>query len=224
MQTIRRMTWKAIVAGLLAAAPPAAAQPGAPAPRAALLPPRPMDRGVVTRASSAELPPTGAPVTGSPADSLPLPSPVPPAPQRPARTVWNVRPTGAPVGTPLCTHCRVKNSQPTTGVLGQLVGTRLGAAPSPAPPAEKPAYRWYGYGAAAPDPQALDAHRVEVSPEFYARTGATPGALPAPHSVPMPLPRVPAGAVARAPERSGEPPLGPPGHVIGRSDSNAVST
>ncbi len=95
----------------------------------------------------------------------------------------------------------------------QPPAARYAASPTPGVYAGPPAYRWYGYGAVTPgrNPHAPDGVSPRGSPNWYAQSGATPGAFP----VTVTASGQPAAAAQAPPP---EPPSYAPGDVAGSYD------
>ncbi len=153
------------------------------------------------------LPPTGQPVNIypklTPGSQLPSPYDVPRS--RPTLTQL------ASQSAKPCPQCGRIHAQPHSEMVatGQPVqhaplpptGSPVSSHAMAAAPAPKPAYRWYGYGAASPQTKQPDSK--QVTQEWYSATGATAGAVPTTPppastrpSVPMPM------QMAQQPHRS----------------------
>jgi hypothetical protein len=109
-----------------------------------------------------------------------------PAPQTPgffsgvrsfvAGSPGTTSPAPAPASAPVVRQAAAINTPRPQGMRAPTPPAQYPPAKTPGVYAGPPAYRWYGYGAVAPSPKAGTTPRGSAN--WYAQTGATPGAFP----------------------------------------------
>jgi len=87
---------------------------------------------------------------------------------------------GATSLTPPLLPLMVSSTSPTLMPSTMTSMPGMGMMTTTASISQKPAYRWYGYGAPTPgaNPYAPNGTYTQPSAEFYTQSGATPGAIP----------------------------------------------